>query len=197
MAYCRCRYPLEYALANDIDHPKNVILREETMIAPVDQWLARELAPSRRDHVIAALAQPTADNLVAASDRTAQDNIIASYEAKINRYRAALDAGADPATVTSWIAEAQSERDNMLAGICELAPAQQPIRRLTTDEIIAVLDQLGDLVTALADADPDLKSDLYRELGLRQIYRPDAKTVQVIVDLDRDRWDLVRVEGGT
>ncbi|MFV2104953.1 zinc ribbon domain-containing protein, partial [Micromonospora sp. LOL_024] len=36
VAYYRCRFPQEYALANRVDHPRNVILREETLINPLD-----------------------------------------------------------------------------------------------------------------------------------------------------------------
>ncbi|WP_165945781.1 recombinase family protein [Micromonospora sp. KC606] len=32
-AYYRCRFPQEYALANDVDHPRNVYLREDALIA--------------------------------------------------------------------------------------------------------------------------------------------------------------------
>jgi hypothetical protein len=40
VAYYRCRFPQEYALANAIDHPRNVIMREDIMIGPLDAWLA-------------------------------------------------------------------------------------------------------------------------------------------------------------
>jgi site-specific DNA recombinase len=33
-AYYRCRFPQEYALANKVQHPRNVILREELLIRP-------------------------------------------------------------------------------------------------------------------------------------------------------------------
>jgi len=36
----RCRYPSEYALANEVDHPRTVYLREDVVVAPLDRWLA-------------------------------------------------------------------------------------------------------------------------------------------------------------
>jgi hypothetical protein len=36
VAYYRCRFPQEYALTNKITHPRNVILREDTLIQPLD-----------------------------------------------------------------------------------------------------------------------------------------------------------------
>lgn len=33
--YYRCRFPAEYALANKLDHPRNVYLREDAFADPV------------------------------------------------------------------------------------------------------------------------------------------------------------------
>ncbi|HET9878283.1 MAG TPA: zinc ribbon domain-containing protein, partial [Candidatus Limnocylindria bacterium] len=35
-AYYRCRFPDEYALANHIQHPRNVYLREKHVLPPLD-----------------------------------------------------------------------------------------------------------------------------------------------------------------
>ena len=50
-AYYLCRFPIEYALANRITHPKNVYLREADVLGQVDDWLAEMFAPGqhRRD----------------------------------------------------------------------------------------------------------------------------------------------------
>jgi hypothetical protein len=45
--YDRRRSPAEYALANRVEHPLNVCLREDAILADVDGWLAREFAPHR------------------------------------------------------------------------------------------------------------------------------------------------------
>ncbi|MEU5908961.1 transposase [Micromonospora sp. NPDC047527] len=42
-------------------------------------------------------------------DKTARDALVDSRDAKLERYRAALDAGADPTVVTGWIAQTQPE----------------------------------------------------------------------------------------
>ncbi len=44
--YYRCRFPTEYALANHVEHPLSVSLREDAIIGQVDGWLAREFAPA-------------------------------------------------------------------------------------------------------------------------------------------------------
>jgi hypothetical protein len=56
-AYYRCRVPAEYALANRVEHPLNVNLREDAIIGHLDRWLAREFAPHR---LTATLRDPAA-----------------------------------------------------------------------------------------------------------------------------------------
>jgi site-specific DNA recombinase len=53
--YYRCRYPQEYALANQVEHPRNVIMREDSLIAPLDSWIAR-LFVDHRAYTIADVA---------------------------------------------------------------------------------------------------------------------------------------------
>ena len=54
-----------YAIANKINHPTNVYLREDTLTEPLDLWLAGAFAAPNLHHTIAAMtdAQPvdTAD----------------------------------------------------------------------------------------------------------------------------------------
>jgi site-specific DNA recombinase len=45
-----------------------------------------------------------------------------------------------------------------------------------------MMDELGDIVTALAEADPAGKAEVYRQLGLRLTYQPETKTVRAEVD---------------
>ena len=61
-AYYRCRFPTEYALANKVDHPRNVYLREDAASSrTLDAWLASKFAPHRLTDTIDELtaAQPT------------------------------------------------------------------------------------------------------------------------------------------
>jgi hypothetical protein len=46
-----------------------------------------------------------------------------------------------------------------------------------------VLNDLGNVVDALRDANPEDKLDLYRALGLRVTHDPNTRTVRAIVDL--------------
>jgi hypothetical protein len=47
--YYRCRFSQEYALANRVDHPRNVLLREDVLVEPIDRWLAQAFAPAHRE----------------------------------------------------------------------------------------------------------------------------------------------------
>src|ERR1700761_3673889 len=57
LAHYRCRFPSEYAMADHVQHPLNVNLRESLIIGQVDQWLAREFAPHRLSETLRALAE--------------------------------------------------------------------------------------------------------------------------------------------
>jgi len=123
---------------------------------------------------------------------------LAECDAKLARYRAALDAGADPAVVAGWIAETQTRRK--LAEQRQHTPVPPPRdteSELTTEQITAIIDELGDMITALRDADPEDKLDIYRNLGLRLTYDPQTQTVRAEIDLATHRWDSGCVRGGT
>jgi site-specific DNA recombinase len=105
----RCRHPSEYALANTIAHPRTVYLREAAILPSLDHWLARLFDHQHLDATCQTLAAATEPS----TTTTAADAVrrtLRACDQRLVRYRAALDAGADPALVTAWIAETQAER---------------------------------------------------------------------------------------
>jgi site-specific DNA recombinase len=198
VAYYRCRYPQEYALANRIGHPRNVIMREEVLIQPLDTWLVQEFGPLRRRHTIAKLVDQASVAAPTPAAVAPAGPTVAECDAKLARYKAALDAGADPAVVAGWIAEAQAER-RLAEQHRRETPSKvtDPVHRLSTEEIVAIVEELGDIVTALRDAEPEQKLEVYRNLGLRLTYDPETRTVLADIDLATHRWASVRVRGGT
>ena len=102
MAYYRCRFPSEYALANKISHPLNVFVRERDLLPELDAWLAGEFAPHRIESTIEAMATAQADPDDGQATATARQ-LIADCDAKMARYRAAIDAGGDLDEITGWI----------------------------------------------------------------------------------------------
>ena len=189
VAYYRCRFPQEYALANRVDHPRNVILREETLINPLDTWLVGEFGPLQRRHTAAKILNQLALGVPAALPAPPLGPTVAECDAKLDRYRAALDAGADPAVVAGWIAETQPERLRAEQHQQTATTAKTPDKAShpTEEELFAIIDELGDLVTALRDADPEHKLEVYRNLGLHLTYNPETQTVRASVDLAAHR----------
>ncbi|MEH1028556.1 recombinase zinc beta ribbon domain-containing protein [Micromonospora profundi] len=193
-AYYRCRFPQEYALANRVPHLRNVYLREDALTDSLDTWLATAFAPHRIKHTVTAMAdaQPLDQHFATAAPAQA---IISECDAKLERYRAALDAGADPAVVTGWIAQTQAERARAEPDL--RVNAGTAPRRMSRAEITALVDALGDIAAVLRDADPADKAEVYRQLGLRLTYRPETQTVRAEVDLSAHRGPMGRVRGGT
>jgi rRNA-processing protein FCF1 len=57
--------------------------------------------------------------------------------------------------------------------------ACEPTEKLTKAQIKRLVLQLKDIVAVLATADPKLKAEVYKELGVSIIYDPDARLVSV------------------
>ncbi|MGR6320690.1 hypothetical protein Q2K19_22350 [Micromonospora soli] len=167
-----CHFPHEYALANQVPHPRNVYLREDALTDPLDTWLASAFTPHRIEQTITALAdaQPLNHPPV---PTTAAQTIINECDAKLERYRAALDAGADPAVVTGWIAQTQTERARAEAELD--ANAGNSPRQMSRAEIRDLVTALGDIAAVLRDADPADKAKVYRQLGLRPTCQPEIQ----------------------
>jgi hypothetical protein len=96
--------------------------------------------------------------------------VIADCDQHLARYRAALEAGTDPALVAQWTAEVTATRAAAQIRLRDTTAARPA--RMTPDEIKTLVASLGNLLTVLRDADPDDKAEVYRELGLRLTYQP-------------------------
>ena len=102
---------------------------------------------------------------------------MAKCDTRLARYRAALEAGTDPAEVSAWVAEVQAER---LVAEIELGRATgQRRRRRSRDQLAALVNGLGNLLDVLASAAPEDKADVYRKLGPQLIYDPARRVVTV------------------
>jgi hypothetical protein len=84
---------------------------------------------------------------------------------------------------TAWITETQDEHRSVEQLLTTAQP--EPRQRLTRDQISAFVHQAGELTTALADADPTDRAEVYRQLGLRLTYHPDQRKVRVRHSLTR------------
>jgi site-specific DNA recombinase len=109
---------------------------------------------------------------------------IADCDARLRQHRAALEAGADPAIVTGWMAETQARRS---AVETRMRPGPQR-RRISREEITRRLAAMRDVTSALADAAPADKATMYSQLGLSLTYHPEAKRVNVTARLLSDMY---------
>ena len=71
----RCRYPNEYALANHVQHPRNVYVAERDIVPALDNWLLKASAPHRITDTIRRLhaAQPEAGPGTVVAPKTTSD----------------------------------------------------------------------------------------------------------------------------
>ncbi|WP_248827179.1 hypothetical protein [Frankia umida] len=121
---------------------------------------------------------------------------IEESNAKLVNYRAALDAGADPVVITSWIAQAQAAKTAAERNLREARRTQT--QALSHEEIAALVEDLGDMASALGEAEPAEKADLYRQLDLRLTYQPSTNTVKAELKINPAyRGVMERVRGGT
>lgn len=182
--YFRCRYPQEYALANKVTHPRNVFIRETEATALLDAWLAKMFAPHRIKETIRDIAAAQQTNRPDPRVLRAKAKL-AECEAKLARHRAALEAGADPATVTGWIAETNAE---LAAAQAELrtTDTRQPHPATSAEDLENLIAALGGLVAILHDAKPEDRHNVYDQLGIRMTYHPGKHEIRVEATLHPD-----------
>lgn len=170
-------------------------LRERDLLEPLDAALASAFAPHRLTETITELVDAQQDD-DADHEIVAARAQLAACATKLARHRAALEAGADPAIVTGWIAEVEADRRRLLKVLNR--PGPQSAQRMTSEQISALVSQLGDIVTVLRDADPADRTEVYRQLGLRLTYHPQEQKIRVQARPDADPYGkLVGVRGGT
>jgi site-specific DNA recombinase len=149
----------------------------------LDAWLAGLFQPEALPNTVSALyqAQPakTADPR---SDETAR--VLAECDAKLERYRTALEAGTDPVMIAAWTAEVQARKAQALAA----TRRDSANERLSEQEIEAVIAALVNIRSVLERAHPDDKAAVYHQLNLKLIYKPDDALVSAKVAIDPTTW---------
>lgn len=191
-AYYRCAYGSEYASSAKLDHPKVVYLREVDLLPHVDAWLSQIFAPEHIDAtcntIIGAAGGDTsiAQHAVAAA-------AVAECDRKLDRYRALLESGTDPALVAKWIKDVQIQRRQAEA-VLDADERARATALLTVADVQEIIEELGGLLGLLKVSDTKLRSRFYEEVGLSATYNPHTRTVEALTDLGVRK---VRVGGGT
>jgi site-specific DNA recombinase len=197
--------PKEYALASHVHHPGNVYLREADVLPAIDRWLLVIFAPHRLEQTIHEMqaAQETPPAVLTPPDQDTEA-LIANCDARLARYQAALDAGADPKAVAEWTRQVQAERAAVLAHDAS-RDRPKPVRQLTEDDIRALITGLGDLRDVIHDAEPSVKAVIYEQLGLKVTYLPGQDKLRADVTISPETFvpkseqygEMGRVRGGT
>ena len=183
----RCRLRYGRAVPDELrDHPSNIYLREDAVMASVDRWLATEL---NDPDWIASAAGPDAAE-VARADVLREK--LAAVEAKITNLVAAVE-GADsaPEVLIDQLSARTHERDKLKGELARLAAR----RAIAAEEVEELIDYVGGLASALREATDEEKADLYQELGLDLTYEPLAH--QLRAELVPGGRLNGRVRGGT
>ncbi|MDL4773956.1 hypothetical protein [Actinomadura xylanilytica] len=169
--------------------PRVVYLREAEILGPVEGWLATAFSPDRIATVIEAMMEQATDPTDDPGARLRKE--LATCDRRLNQYRGALDAGADPAEVTCWINDVKRERARLEAQM-RTVPHRD---RVSRDEITDLLDQTGALAQMVLKAHPLDKADLFQELGLAMTYYPQKREVEVQIVPEPPHVRSVRVRG--
>ncbi len=169
-AYYRCKFPREYAVAKG-EHPSTVYVREDALTPAIDNWLAQLFDDDHIDDTCAALEDAAGPDVAAQNRIDAARKKLTECDAKLAKYREALEAGADPAIVGEWIEEVKLARK--AAEVAFRPRGDGP--RLTADEIKNLVTQLKGIVEILSNADPEDRKAVYNELNLEVVYHDDGR----------------------
>ncbi|MFD4855049.1 hypothetical protein [Streptomyces atratus] len=90
---------------------------------------------------------------------------IADCDRRLTQYRAALGAGADPATVTGWISQAEADKATAQQQLITAGAAQRTV--LSEEQIHDIIKDLDGLTDRLLAAEPDRKAPSTKPSALR------------------------------
>ncbi len=174
-AHYRCRVPAEYALANKVDHPPTIYLREDHVVPALDDWIASVFDPANIDATISALAEAQAPSDDDEARVEAARRALDDANEKIDRLVAAIEAGSPADVVGPRLRELRATK---LAAEQDLKAAR-PRSLLDEADIRALIGAVGPITAVLAGADPETKARLYNELGLELTFDATKRLVQV------------------
>ena len=175
--YYRCKFAAEYANAAVLGHPRSVNLREDHLLPHLDAWLAGLFGTDHLDETCQVMA--SAAGATGSIDTSGLKTAIRACDRKLERYRQALEAGADPVLVAGWIKQATKERAGAESRLreAELMASQT----ITAFQLRAEIEAIGGLLRLLESSDPQLKARFYDEVGLEGVYDPEAQAVEACV----------------
>ena len=193
--YYRCKFPAEYAARRQRRAPPKPSTSARTPILPrLDEWLAQLFDPSSIDETCDALAAAPSPSRRRRASSPPTRRRSRDCDRKLARYRAALDAGTDPAIVAGWIKRGRAP--SATPRRAPIAAAQPtPTAASNRDEIRADARRASaDMLSVLDDADPKLtRPRSTRSSACRRHVPPERPRT---VDVEPPRVLTIVSEGG-
>ncbi len=168
--YYRCKFPAEYAVTEQ-QHAKTVYVKEAAILPALDEWLAGLFADDEIDATCAAVEAAIEPDAAEDALETAARRKLKECDAKLAKYRQALEAGTDPSIVSGWIEEVNLERKAAELNLRRNRGAG----RMTREEIRSIVEQLKGIVAILNEADPEDRRVVYQELNVSITYHTDGR----------------------
>lgn len=188
-AYYRCRFNDLYPGAEST-HPKSIAVRESQITAGLDTWLASLFDADHIDQTCDTLANASEPDPEVERRKRRLTDSIAECDQKLASYRKLIDEDPDIVPVAAkWIAETERERRGIQFELGRNVPGEA----MSPSQVRALVDALHDIVGVLRNADPKVKAEVYRDLGLSLEY---SRTGQISVEAQPGGVN-VRVGGGT
>ncbi|MEU7316562.1 recombinase family protein, partial [Streptomyces sp. NPDC007083] len=129
------------------------------VVPKLDRWIARHFSPDRLPDTLRKL-HAAQQRQQASPDLAAARQKLADCERRLAGYRAALDAGSDPALVGQWINETQQDKSAVEQRL-RSAQRRRPQDIASQAELETMIRTLGDMKDRLLAADPADKRPIY------------------------------------
>lgn len=174
--YYRCEATRsDYARPAVEGHPPNYTIREERIIATIDDWLATTFTHSEViDTTVAAILEADRNTTEEPLDVTAARGQLMRSHTELNRMLAAVRAGMDPELAAPETRKIQADLVNAKRTIGAWERTHRKPARLTENQVRNAVTGTADLVRLLGTADRVLRTALYSALGLTIRYTREA-----------------------
>lgn len=147
------------------------LVKESSILPAVDEWLAGLFTDEQIDTTCAAVETALGPDPADEALEIATRRKLRECDAKLARYRQALEARTDASIVSGWIEEVQLERR---AAELQLR-RRRGDGRMTSEEIRSLVEQVKGIVAILQGADPEDRRAVYQELNVSITYHTDGR----------------------
>ncbi|MGP8149127.1 MAG: recombinase family protein [Acidimicrobiales bacterium] len=185
----RCRVSSDYASPLK-DHPRCLSVREDRLLAHIDQWLSKLFTPENIEATASAIVTADSENRREDPEVARARITLVESERKLAQHLDGLEAGIPAEVLAPRIAATQREKAAAEAVLASAPPTPQP---LTLDEVIETLSKLHDLPELLGAIEQADRGALYQALGLHVTYRRVGAVEQVRLRTSLRAVDLERV----